>query len=96
MISFVRFSICFAYELKHTDTKLVTWVYIIIVDYVAFTHLRLRLGGSLEDQVVYDVPSLKLPCHPFWKKGDGLFGFSRGCLHLTRWDALNSFFSKTG
>ncbi|KAL2935305.1 Heparanase-like protein 1 [Bienertia sinuspersici] len=62
----------------------------------AFTNLRIRLGGSLEDQVVYDVPSLKLPCHPFWKKKDGLFGFSRGCLHLTRWDSLNHFFSKTG
>ncbi|XP_021761555.1 heparanase-like protein 1 [Chenopodium quinoa] len=62
----------------------------------AFTHLRVRLGGSLEDQVVYDVPSLKIPCHPFWKQHDGLFGFSRGCLHIGRWDALNDFFSKTG
>lgn len=62
----------------------------------AFTHLRIRLGGSLEDQVLYDVPSLKLPCHPFWKQHDGLFGFSRGCLRMDRWDALNHFFSKTG
>ncbi|KNA19695.1 hypothetical protein SOVF_059260 [Spinacia oleracea] len=62
----------------------------------AFTHLRVRLGGSLEDQVVYGVPSLKLPCHPFWKHDDGLFGFSRGCLHMGRWDALNHFFSQTG
>ncbi|KMT10738.1 hypothetical protein BVRB_5g113960 [Beta vulgaris subsp. vulgaris] len=62
----------------------------------AFTHLRVRLGGSLEDQVVYDVPSLKLPCHPFWKQSSGLFGFSRGCLHLGRWDALNHFFSQSG
>ncbi|XP_074316953.1 heparanase-like protein 2 [Silene latifolia] len=62
----------------------------------AFGNLRLRLGGSLEDQVLYDVPSLKLPCHPFWKQSDGLFGFSRGCLHIGRWDMLNHFFKKTG
>lgn len=62
----------------------------------AFTHLRIRLGGSLEDQVLYGVPSLKLPCHPFWKQRDGLFGFSKGCLRMERWDALNHFFSKTG
>uniref|UniRef100_A0A803L9F2 Heparanase-like protein 2 n=1 Tax=Chenopodium quinoa TaxID=63459 RepID=A0A803L9F2_CHEQI len=73
----------------------VTW-FLIADDLIAFTHLRVRLGGSLEDQVVYDVPSLKLPCHPFWKQHDGLFGFSRGCLHIGRWDALNDFFSKTG
>ncbi|KAL9227344.1 hypothetical protein vseg_003041 [Gypsophila vaccaria] len=62
----------------------------------AFGHLRLRLGGSLEDQVVYNVPSLKLPCHPFWKLKDGLFGFSTGCLHIGRWDSLNRFFRETG
>ncbi|KAJ8451431.1 hypothetical protein Cgig2_017822 [Carnegiea gigantea] len=62
----------------------------------AFTHLRIRLGGSLEDQVLYGVPSLKLPCHPFWKQRDGLFGFSKGCLRTERWDALNHFFTKTG
>ncbi|XP_057519906.1 heparanase-like protein 1 [Amaranthus tricolor] len=62
----------------------------------AFTHLRLRLGGSLEDQVLYGVPSLKHSCHPFWKGNYGLFGFSTGCLRLGRWDALNNFFSKTG
>ncbi|KAL9243259.1 hypothetical protein vseg_017168 [Gypsophila vaccaria] len=63
---------------------------------LAFGHLRLRLGGSLEDQVVYGVPSLKLPCHPFWNQSHGLFGFSKGCLPLDRWDTLNQFFIKTG
>ncbi|GMH31566.1 hypothetical protein Nepgr_033410 [Nepenthes gracilis] len=62
----------------------------------AFTHLRIRIGGSLQDQVLYGVPSLKTPCHPFWKKKDGLFGFSSGCLDLDRWDALNDFFQRTG
>ncbi|XP_062116611.1 heparanase-like protein 1 [Humulus lupulus] len=62
----------------------------------AFKPLRIRIGGSLQDRVLYDVESLKDPCHPFQKRKGGLFGFSRGCLHLTKWDELNLFFSKTG
>ncbi|KAK6925066.1 Glycoside hydrolase, family 79 [Dillenia turbinata] len=62
----------------------------------AFKHLRIRIGGSLQDQVLYDVGNLKIPCHPFQKAKDGLFGFSHGCLHMDRWDSLNRFFSKTG
>nr|GLL22144.1 heparanase-like protein 1 [Ipomoea trifida] len=62
----------------------------------AFEHLRLRLGGSLQDQVLYDVGNLKTPCHPFRKQKDGLFGFSNGCLPMDRWDKLNSFFKRTG
>ncbi|KAF8389749.1 hypothetical protein HHK36_024268 [Tetracentron sinense] len=62
----------------------------------AFNHLRIRIGGSLQDQVVYDVGSLKTPCHPFSKKADGLFGFSKGCLHMNRWDEINHLFNKTG
>lgn len=62
----------------------------------AFKPLRIRIGGSLQDRVLYDVEGLKLPCHPFQKQKGGLFGFSRGCLHMNRWDELNHFFSKTG
>ncbi|GAB2209460.1 hypothetical protein Droror1_Dr00026676 [Drosera rotundifolia] len=62
----------------------------------AFGQLRIRIGGSLQDQVLYGVPSLKSPCHPFFKNKDGLFGFSTGCLHLYRWDAVNHFFQRTG
>ncbi|GAB4860823.1 hypothetical protein Ancab_035985 [Ancistrocladus abbreviatus] len=62
----------------------------------AFSNLRIRIGGSLQDQVLYDVPSLKSPCHPFWKMSGGLFGFSTGCLRLKRWDALNHLFQRTG
>lgn len=58
----------------------------------AFAHLRIRIGGSLQDQILYDVPSLKAPCHPFFKKSDGLFGFSTGCLRMQRWDAVYHFF----
>ena len=60
----------------------------------AFKNLRLRLGGSLQDQVHYDVGNIS--CTPFVKQKDGLFGFSKGCLHMKRWDELNSFFKKTG
>nr|GMD30858.1 heparanase-like protein 2 [Ipomoea batatas] len=34
--------------------------------------LRLRIGGSLQDQVVYDVGNLNIPCHPFRKQEDGV------------------------
>ncbi|XP_057951835.1 heparanase-like protein 1 [Malania oleifera] len=62
----------------------------------AFESLRIRVGGSLQDQVLYDVGTLKFPCHPFRKMKDGLFGFSKGCLHTNRWDALNHLFNQTG
>lgn len=62
----------------------------------AFRNLRIRIGGSLQDQVLYDAESLKAPCHPFRKMKGGLFGFSKGCLHMNRWDELNHLFSRTG
>ncbi|KAK7265839.1 hypothetical protein RJT34_33463 [Clitoria ternatea] len=62
----------------------------------ALRPLRIRVGGSLQDQVLYEVGSLKSPCHPFKKMKGGLFGFSKGCLHMKRWDELNHFFNKTG
>ncbi|XP_028753639.1 heparanase-like protein 1 [Neltuma alba] len=62
----------------------------------ALKPLRIRLGGSLQDQVLYDVETLKVPCHPFQKMKGGLFGFSKGCLHMKRWDELNHFFNGTG
>ncbi|KAJ9677509.1 hypothetical protein PVL29_022483 [Vitis rotundifolia] len=62
----------------------------------AFKHLRIRIGGSLQDQVLYDIGPLRSPCHPFRKMNDGLFGFSKGCLRMSRWDELNRLFSQTG
>ncbi|ONK64813.1 uncharacterized protein A4U43_C07F30230 [Asparagus officinalis] len=62
----------------------------------AFKRLRIRVGGSLQDQVVYDVGNLGYPCKPFSKMAGGLFGFSKGCLSMERWDALNALFQKTG
>ncbi|XP_078437591.1 heparanase-like protein 1 isoform X2 [Wolffia australiana] len=60
----------------------------------AFNPLRIRIGGSLQDQVDFEVPGYK--CRPFEKKEGGLFGFSAGCLPRARWDQLNLFFQKTG
>ncbi|KAM0951406.1 putative glycosidase [Dioscorea sansibarensis] len=62
----------------------------------AFGSLRLRIGGSLQDQVDYGVGDLAQPCLPFKKMQGGLFGFSNGCLSMKRWDDLNFFFEKTG
>ncbi|KAG6404064.1 hypothetical protein SASPL_136301 [Salvia splendens] len=62
----------------------------------AFKNLRIRVGGSLQDQVVYEVGNLSSSCLPFTKQKGGLFGFSKGCLSVRRWDELNQFFKKTG
>lgn len=61
----------------------------------AFERLRIRVGGSLQDQVVYNVGDFSGPCHPFIRMKGGLFGFSKGCLCMDRWDELNQFFVKT-
>ncbi|KAL0363875.1 UNVERIFIED_CONTAM: Heparanase-like protein 2 [Sesamum angustifolium] len=62
----------------------------------AFNPLRLRIGGSLQDQVVYDVGRPGKKCQPFKLQDDGLFGFSKGCLPMERWDQLNKLFNETG
>ncbi|KAL0420925.1 UNVERIFIED_CONTAM: Heparanase-like protein 2 [Sesamum latifolium] len=62
----------------------------------AFNPLRLRIGGSLQDQVVYDVGRPGKKCQPFKLKDDGLFGFSKVCLPMERWDQLNKLFNETG
>ncbi|XP_062170245.1 heparanase-like protein 1 [Alnus glutinosa] len=62
----------------------------------AFRNLRLRIGGSPQDQVIYNVGSPSYPCHPFQQAGHGsLFGLTTGCLYMWRWDELNQFFNKT-
>ncbi|KAM0951407.1 putative glycosidase [Dioscorea sansibarensis] len=62
----------------------------------AFGSLRLRIGGSLQDQLDYGVGDLGQPCLPFRRMQGGLFGFSNGCLSMKRWDELNLLFQKTG
>ncbi|PPR84906.1 hypothetical protein GOBAR_AA35809 [Gossypium barbadense] len=61
----------------------------------AFNPLRIKVGGSLQDQVVYRVGGVK-NCPNFMKNEDSLFGFSQGCLPMERWDEHNKFFNQTG
>ncbi|GAB2297157.1 hypothetical protein Dimus_031269 [Dionaea muscipula] len=62
----------------------------------AFDPLRIRIGGSLQDQVIYKVGKAYKKCTHFRKQKDGRFGFSEGCLKMERWDQLNNFFNETG
>ncbi|GFP87304.1 heparanase-like protein 1 [Phtheirospermum japonicum] len=62
----------------------------------AFRALRIRIGGSLQDKVVYKVGSYPKKCSDFEKKDERLFGFSKGCLNMHRWDSINKLFNETG
>ncbi|XP_038707249.1 heparanase-like protein 2 [Tripterygium wilfordii] len=62
----------------------------------AFKSLRLRVGGSLEDQVLYNVGNTFKRCPKFKRYNGGLFGFTHGCLSMDRWDQLNQLFKQTG
>jgi heparanase len=62
----------------------------------AFGSLRIRIGGSLQDQVIYETADLERQCTGFRKSSSGLFGFSQGCLSMKRWDELNDLFLETG
>ncbi|KAH9543039.1 hypothetical protein CY35_13G041100 [Sphagnum magellanicum] len=63
---------------------------------VELSPLRLRLGGTLEDLVVYDVGNPPVPCLPFVRAPSSAFGFEGGCLSMARWSALMKFFQRTG
>jgi heparanase 1 len=58
---------------------------------------RIRLGGTLQDHIVYDVGlSPGQSCLPIVKDETYMFGFREGCLSMERWVALNTLFAKTG
>ncbi|GAB2223131.1 hypothetical protein Droror1_Dr00017268 [Drosera rotundifolia] len=65
----------------------------------AFSPLKIRMGGTLQDNVVYqttvDVEQQK-PCSHFVPNQQHMFQFDQGCLPLSRWDQLNDFFNRTG
>ncbi|CAN6441474.1 unnamed protein product [Victoria cruziana] len=69
---------------------------IFLFNYAAFKSLRVRIGGSLQDQVVYQTGKHGGQCHNFSKTDDGLFGFSSGCLPMKRWDKVNHLFNQSG
>ncbi|XP_031371761.1 heparanase-like protein 3 [Punica granatum] len=62
----------------------------------AFSPLKIRMGGTLQDRMIYETPGDLKPCNPMAVNSSGLFGFSEGCLPMSRWDELHSFFKQTG
>ncbi|URD82439.1 pyrophosphate-energized vacuolar membrane proton [Musa troglodytarum] len=51
----------------------------------SFSLLKLRIGGSLQDKVIFNAGNPQQPCVRFLKNTCEMFGFSQGCLPMSRW-----------
>ncbi|KAK6119454.1 hypothetical protein DH2020_046807 [Rehmannia glutinosa] len=58
--------------------------------------LKIRLGGTLQDKVRYQTTDDPTPCTQFVRNSKEMFGFTQGCLPMSRWDDLNNFFKMAG
>ncbi|XP_022965665.1 heparanase-like protein 3 [Cucurbita maxima] len=61
-----------------------------------FKPLKLRLGGTLQDKIIYETEDHQQSCVYLSRNTTELFGYSQGCLPTKRWDELNEFFKKGG
>ncbi|KAM5567340.1 heparanase-like protein 2 [Rosa sericea] len=61
----------------------------------AFNTIRIRIGGSLQDQIIYNFGYGVKDCNQIVKDGSGPFLFSGGCLQPKRWDEIHEFFNQT-
>ncbi|XP_043693149.1 heparanase-like protein 3 [Telopea speciosissima] len=61
----------------------------------AFKPSKIRLSGTLQDKVIYETGKPQQPCPQFVNNSE-MFGFSEGCLPMSRWDELSTFFKKAG
>ncbi|GJU55950.1 heparanase-like protein 3 [Tanacetum coccineum] len=62
----------------------------------AFSPLKLRLGGSLQDKVIYQNFNDQEQHPSFTKNTSVMFGFTNGYLTMSRWDQLDMFFKQSG
>ncbi|PRQ32586.1 putative glycoside hydrolase, family 79, major facilitator, sugar transporter [Rosa chinensis] len=61
----------------------------------AFNTIRIRIGRSLQDQIIYNFGYGVKDCNQIVKDGSGPFLFRGGCPQPKRWDEIHEFFNQT-